>query len=60
MMREGEGELEPILAEFTRAVLLNGNGTLLIDNTFVEWATVQAVRRARPSLLWFRSESATS
>src|SRR5215470_19227986 len=25
-------------------------GTLLINNTFVEWAVVQAVRRARPSL----------
>jgi hypothetical protein len=46
-----EGALagDPILSEFTRAVLLAGNGTLLINNTFVEWATVQAVRRARPS-----------
>jgi hypothetical protein len=42
---------DPVLAEFTRSVLLAGNGTLLINNTFVEWATVQAVRRARPSLL---------
>ncbi len=41
---------DPILAEFVRAVLLSGNGTLLINNTFVEWAAVQAVRRARPSL----------
>ncbi len=41
---------DPVLAEFLRAVLLNGNGTLLINNTFVEWATIQAVRRARPSL----------
>ena len=41
----------PILAEFTRATLLSGNGTLLLNNTFVEWATVQAVRRARPSLV---------
>ena len=40
-----------LLAEFTRAVLLNGNGTLLINNTFVEWACVQAIRRARPSML---------
>ena len=30
-----------------RSVLLSGNGTLLINNTFVEWATVQAVRRAK-------------
>ena len=42
---------DPLLAEFTRAVLLAGNGTLLINNTFVEWASVQAVRRARPSLM---------
>jgi len=48
---EGEAATDPVLAEFTRAVLLAGNGTLLINNTFVEWATVQAVRRARPSLV---------
>lgn len=41
----------PVLAEFTRATLLSGNGTLLLNNTFVEWAAVQAVRRARPSLV---------
>jgi len=41
---------DPVLAEFARAILLSGNGTLLINNTFVEWATVQAVRRARPSV----------
>jgi hypothetical protein len=41
---------DPVLAEFTRATLLSGNGTLLINNTFVEWSTVQAVRRARPSV----------
>jgi hypothetical protein len=42
---------DALLSEFTRAVLLNGNGTLLVNNTFVEWATVQAVRRARPSVV---------
>ena len=47
---EGEFAADPILAEFARAILLSGNGTLLINNTFVEWATVQAVRRARPSV----------
>jgi hypothetical protein len=47
---EADVARDPILAEFARAVLLSGNGTLLINNTFVEWATVQAVRRARPSL----------
>lgn len=42
---------DPALAEFVRATLLAGNGTLLLNNTFVEWASVQAVRRARPSVL---------
>ena len=42
---------DPALAEFARSTLLAGNGTLLINNTFVEWATVQAVRRARPSFV---------
>ncbi len=47
---EGELANDPILGEFARAILLSGNGTLLINNTFVEWATMQAVRRARPSV----------
>ncbi|HZT37910.1 MAG TPA: hypothetical protein VFA28_08420 [Bryobacteraceae bacterium] len=49
----GESALagDPVLAEFTRATLLNGNGTLLVNNTFVEWSTIQAARRARPSLV---------
>lgn len=48
---EGAYASDPVLAEFTRAVLLAGNGTLLINNTFVEWATIQAIRRARPSMV---------
>ena len=48
---EGDLARDPILAEFARAILLSGNGTLLINNTFVEWATVQGVRRARPSVM---------
>ena len=42
---------DPVMREFLQSVLLNGNGTLLINNTFVEWTTLQAIRRARPSLL---------
>jgi hypothetical protein len=51
-IRPGEGDLgqDPILAEFARAILLSGNGTLLINNTFVEWAAVQGIRRARPAV----------
>lgn len=50
--RANEGELsaDPVMAEFLRATLLAGNGTLLVNNTFVEWATVTAVRRAKPVL----------
>lgn len=47
---EGDAAKDPVLAEFIRSVLLAGNGTLLINNTFVEWSLMQAVRRARPSL----------
>jgi hypothetical protein len=47
---ESEFASDEILAEFVRTVLLSGNGTLLINNTFAEWATIQAVRRARPLL----------
>ncbi|HEU0007434.1 MAG TPA: hypothetical protein VFS12_15730, partial [Terriglobia bacterium] len=50
MPSENEAASDPVLAEFMRSVLLSGNGTLLINNTFVEWATVQAVRRAKPSM----------
>ena len=34
-----------------RDVLLTGNGTLLMNNTFVEWAAVQALKRAQPRIL---------
>ena len=47
---ENDAASDQVLAEFMRSVLLSGNGTLLINNTFVEWATVQAVRRAKPSV----------
>jgi len=52
--REAEAEFagDPALNEFVRATLLNGNGTLLVNNTFVEWASAQAIRRAKPTLLY--------
>ncbi len=49
--RDAEYSKDPVMAEFVRATLLAGNGTLLVNNTFVEWASVQAIRRAKPSLL---------
>jgi hypothetical protein len=47
---ESDVARDPVMAEYLRAVLLAGNGTLLVNNTFVEWAAVQAVRRARPAV----------
>jgi hypothetical protein len=49
--RDSEYAADPLMAEFIRATLLAGNGTLLLNNTFVQWASVQALRRARPSCL---------
>ena len=40
-----------VLLAFVRDVLLTGNGTLLMNNTFVEWAAVQALKRAQPRIL---------
>ena len=40
-----------ILQAFVRDVFLTGNGTLFVNNTFVEWAAVQALRRAQPRML---------
>jgi len=40
-----------VLQAFVRDVLLTGNGTLFVNNTFVEWAAVQAIRRAQPRVL---------
>jgi hypothetical protein len=40
-----------VLAAFVRDVLITGNGTLVMNNTFVEWAAIQALRRAQPRIL---------
>jgi hypothetical protein len=40
-----------VVQAFVRDVLLTGNGTLFVNNTFVEWAAVQALRRAQPRIL---------
>jgi hypothetical protein len=42
---------DDVLLAFLRDVLLAGNGTLIVNNTFVEWAAVQALRRAQPRIL---------
>jgi hypothetical protein len=51
LANEADIAADPVLAEFARAILLSGNGTLLLNNTFVEWASIQAIRRARPSMM---------
>ena len=40
-----------VVQTFVRDVLLTGNGTLFVNNTFVEWSAAQALRRAQPRLL---------
>jgi len=42
---------DEITAAFVRDVLLAGNGTLFVNNTFVEWSAAQALRRAQPRVL---------
>jgi hypothetical protein len=42
---------DAVVRAFVRDVLLGGNGTLLVSNTFVEWSAVQALKRAQPRLL---------
>ena len=49
--KDAEWANDPVMGEFVRATLLAGNGTLFVNNTFVEWAGVQAIRRAKPSFL---------
>jgi len=43
-------DTEPLTA-FVRDTFLTGNGTLFVNNTFVEWASAQALRRVQPRLL---------
>jgi hypothetical protein len=38
--------------EFLRAVLLSGNGSLVFNNSFVQWGSSEALRRAQPQVLW--------
>jgi hypothetical protein len=45
---------DEVVQAFVRDVFLTGNGTLFVNNTFVEWAAVQALRRAQPRVLAVR------
>lgn len=42
----------PVVLDFVRDILvLGGNGSLIINNSFVEWSSVRALERAQPRLL---------
>ncbi len=42
---------DPRLREFVRGLLLSGNGSLVFDNSFVQWGSAEALRRAQPQAL---------
>lgn len=42
---------DDVVLSFIRDTFLAGAGTLVINNTFVEWGAVQALKRAQPRLL---------
>jgi hypothetical protein len=37
--------------EFIRSLLLSGNGSLVMNNSFVQWCASEALRRAQPQVL---------
>lgn len=41
----------PRVREFIRAVLLSGNGSLVFNNSFVQWGASEALRRVEPQVL---------
>ena len=42
---------DPATREFVRSLYLSGNGAVIFSNSFVQWASSEAFRRARPSFL---------
>ncbi len=41
----------PRVREFVRSLLLSGNGSLVFNNSFVQWGASEAIRRAQPQVL---------
>ena len=41
----------PRVREFIRSILLSGNGSLVFDNSFVQWSASEALRRVQPQAL---------
>ena len=42
---------DPAIREFLRSLYLTGNGAVIFGNSFAQWASSEALRRARPSFL---------
>ena len=42
---------DPAIREFLRSLYLTGNGAVIFGNSFTQWASSEAFRRARPSFL---------
>jgi hypothetical protein len=41
----------PKVREFIRSILLSGNGSLVFNNSFVQWSASEALRRVQPQVL---------
>jgi hypothetical protein len=41
----------PRVREFIRSILLSGNGSLVFNNSFVQWSASEALRRVQPQAL---------
>jgi hypothetical protein len=46
-----EVAVDGAIREFVRSLYLSGNGAVIFSNSFVQWASSEAFRRARPSFL---------
>src|SRR6266567_3993885 len=42
---------DPAVREYLRALYLSGNGAVIFGNSFVQWGSSEALRRARPRFL---------
>ncbi len=47
----GRADKTPQVREFVRSVFLSGNGSLVFNNSFVEWGASEALRRVQPQVL---------
>lgn len=43
--------VKPRVREFVRSLMLSGNGSLVFNNSFVQWGASEAFRRAQPQVL---------